>query len=89
MFRDLVGRRRMLIVLDDAMSEAQVASLLPVMPVRGDRDEPPPSDRPAVPRVGSVPSTGRSIRLLRIVGADRISRAAKVQGFAHCVVTFL
>src|SRR5690606_16612418 len=28
-FRDLVGRRRMLIVLDDAMSEAQVASLLP------------------------------------------------------------
>ncbi len=83
-FRDLVGRRRMLIVLDDAMSEAQVASLLPgnarcAVIVTSRRRL---TGLPVASRVelGAFDRTSSIELLSRIVGADRIeAEPAKVQ----------
>jgi DNA-binding SARP family transcriptional activator/tetratricopeptide (TPR) repeat protein/energy-coupling factor transporter ATP-binding protein EcfA2 len=77
LFRDLVGGRRMLIVLDDAMAEQQVASLLPgnvscAVIVTSRRRL---TGLPAVARVEIGGFSRRSaIELLsRIVGPDRIA----------------
>ncbi len=77
MFRDLVGRRRTLIILDDAMAEQQVAALLPgtsscsVIVTSRRRLTGLPSA--ARVEIGAFPQSSAVDLLSRIVGAERIA----------------
>lgn len=81
LFRDLLSGRRMLIVLDDAMTERQVASLLPgtsgssvIVTSRRRLTGLPSAGRV---EIGALSESSAAELLARIVGADRVAAEPK------------